>query len=97
MRPEDIRSKVIDPDGRIVTLSEEAWQHILEEHRELAPYERLVTETISHPLDRDDDVRPERERYYNEGQGPTRFFCVVVEYIGQEGDVITAFGHRNER
>jgi hypothetical protein len=87
----------MDPDGRIVTLSEEAWQHILEEHPELARYEHLVTQTISHPLDREPDVRPDRERYYTQEEGPTQFFCVVVEYIGQEGDVITAFGHRNLR
>jgi hypothetical protein len=96
MQPEEIRRKVIDPDGRIVHLTEEAWEHILE-HEELAAYEWLVAETISHPWDRRPDVRPERERYFSEGKGPSGYFCVVVEFIGEVGDVITAFGHRNPR
>jgi hypothetical protein len=97
MRAEEIRRKVLDPDGRLVSLSQDAWEHILLGHPELHRYESLVMATISHPHDREDDVRPERERYYTEGEGPTRYLCVVVEYIGREGDVITAFGHRNER
>jgi hypothetical protein len=97
MSSEGIRRRFLDPDNRVVSLTEDAWRHILEEHVELAFCEWLVAETVTHPIDREDDVRPERERYYSEGRGPTRYFCVVVEYIGREGDVITAFGHRNPR
>jgi hypothetical protein len=97
VEPETVRRQILDPDGRVVILSERAWQHILEEHGELHRCEQLIMDTISLPDDRSDDVRPERERYFTQGRGPTQYFCVVVEYIGEVGDVITAFGHRNPR
>src|SRR5215203_4264725 len=100
MRPmqlEPIRTRVLDPDARIVTLSEEAWEHIVQGHPELARYEYLVSATISHPDDRVDDVRLDRHRFFTQGDGPSEYFCVVVEHIGEVGDVITAFGHRDPR
>ena len=97
MPAEEVRRRFLDPDDRIVTLSEEAWGHIVREHPELRWCEPLIAETVSFPDDRGDDPRADRERYYSEGKGPSRYFCVVVEYVGAEGDVITAFGHRNER
>ena len=97
MPPGGIRRKVLEPNGRTVVLTEEAWQHIVSEHRELARYEQLIMETVSHPVDTDFDDRPGRERYFTEGRGPSRFFCVVVQFDGDEGEVVTAFPHRNER
>src|SRR5215210_998269 len=93
---ETIRRRILDPDGRVVTLSEEAWDHILE-HKELERCEQVIMDTIAFPDDRSDDERPNRERYFTQGRGPTEYFCVVVEYIGEVGDVITAFGHRDPR
>jgi len=90
-----VRRKVIDPDGNTVTLSEEAWQHILEEHREMAKFEEKLASTLTHPMDRNPDVRPGRERYLAENVGPSRYLTVIVEYADNVGDVITAFGHRN--
>jgi hypothetical protein len=63
---------------------------------EMAPYERAVSETITHPLDRTLDERPGRE-HVRENVGPSRFLTVVVEFVDNEGVVVTAFGHRNER
>jgi hypothetical protein len=98
MGSEAILRRILDPDGKIVTLTAEAWDdHILVEHAELADYQWLVAQTISHPLYSEPDVRPDRVRYYMQGEGPSSYFCVVVEYANGEGDVITAFGHREER
>jgi hypothetical protein len=97
-QPDEILRRIIDPEGRIVTLTQDAWDdHILVEHPELADYQWLVAKTISHPLYSEPDVRPERVRYYTQGEGPSSYFCVVVEYVDEGGDVITAFGHREER
>jgi hypothetical protein len=97
MQPDAIRRRCLDPEDRIVALTQEVWDHILDEHSELHWCESLIMGTISFPDDRDDDVRPGRERYYSEAKGPTSYFCVVVEYTGEIGEVVTAFGHRNER
>jgi hypothetical protein len=96
MEPVKVLRRCLDPDDRIVTLTEDAWDHIMQEHPELDWCESVIMETVQFPDDRQDDPRPDRERYYSQGKGPSRYFCVVVEYIGQEGDVITAFGHRND-
>ncbi len=63
----------------------------------MAPYERTVMETITHPLDRKPDERPGRERYVSDRGGPSRFLTVAVEFVDNEGMVVTVFGHRNER
>lgn len=80
-----------------MALTDGAWAHIRSEHPEMAPYERTVLETITHPVDRISDERPGRERYMNEKVGPSRFLTVVVEFTDNEGLVVTAFGHRNKR
>lgn len=96
MPDEGARGTVIEPDGRTVVLSEDVWQHIRAQHPELARYERAIMETISHPNERTDDVRPGRERYFASGKGPSRWLRVVVEFDGTQGEVVTAFGQRNE-
>jgi len=62
----------------------------------MAPYERDVIQTITHPLHREDDPRPGRERYYTENLGPTRWLRVVIDFSTDPGEVVTAFGHDNE-
>ncbi len=54
-------------------------------------------ETISHPNERTDDARSGRERYFAVGKGPSRWLRVVVEFdAGSGGEVVTAFGQRND-
>lgn len=77
-----IRATVIEPDGRTVVLTDAAWRHILREHGEMAPFERAVIETITHPVDRTPDERPGRERYIHDNVGPSRFLTVVVQFDG---------------
>ncbi|MBA3245984.1 MAG: hypothetical protein H0T61_12530 [Actinobacteria bacterium] len=97
MPEETTRGTVVEPDGRTVVLTEDAWQHIRTQHPELAPYERAIMETISHPNERTTDVRRGRERYFASGKGPSRWLRVVVEFDGSSrGEVITAFGQRND-
>ena len=99
MPHEGIRRKVIEPDGRAVVLTHEAWFHITLGHPEMARYESEIMETITNPTDRTSDTRPGRERYFADGVGPSRFLGVVVDFNDDpgQGEVVTAFGHRNER
>lgn len=85
------------PGGRTVVLTEVAWEHIVSHHKEMARHERTVVETVTHPMDCQPDPRPGRERFINEGVGPSRYLTVVVDFEGERGEVVTAFGHRNPR
>lgn len=83
------RAKAIEPSGRIVVLTENAWEHITSEHPDMTPYERGIMETITHPIHTEDDVRPGRERYFSH-HGPARWLRVVVAFEGSTGKVVTA-------
>ncbi len=91
-----IRFKVVEPDGRTVVLKDEQWQHVLRHHQDMARYERAVAETITHPLHREADERPGRERYFAERKGPSRWLRVVVDFRESPAFVVTAFGQDNE-
>lgn len=89
-------AKVIEPDGRTVVLTEHAWLHIINEHRGMERYRRAIMETITHPDDRQNDVRPGRERYFSKNKVPTRWLRVVVDFNRDPGEVVTAFPQDNE-
>ena len=59
----------------------------------MARFERAIMETITHPDDRKPDPRPGRERYYGDGQGPSCWLRVIVNFTEEPGWVVTAFGH----
>jgi hypothetical protein len=59
-------------------LRDEQWTHIQDERPELAPFERAIMETITHPDDRKPDPRPGRERCYSDSRGPSRWLRVIV-------------------
>src|SRR5919198_2471647 len=80
MAGKGVRAKAIEPDGRTVVLRDEQWTHIRHEHPEMARVERAIMETITPPDDRKPDPRPGRERYYGDGQGPSRWLRVIVDF-----------------
>ncbi len=65
----------------------------------MARYEQAIMEPVTHPIDTEPDERPGRERYYAEGAGPSRFLGLIVDFNvdPNKGEIVTAFGHRNER
>jgi hypothetical protein len=62
----------------------------------MARYERALIETITHPDDRKPDIRPGRERYFSVRKGPSAWLRVVIDFNGDEGFVVTAFGHDDD-
>lgn len=62
----------------------------------MARFERAIMETVTHPSHRETDVRPDRERFFGESRGPTRWLRVVVDYSVEPGFVVTAFGQDDE-
>ncbi len=87
---------VVDPDGRLVDIFPDQWQHVCD-HGEMTAHFETVKATITHPIDRRPDPKPGREQYYVQG-GPTRWLRVVVSYEEDpmRGRLVTAFGHRND-
>lgn len=82
----------IDPDGRVVVLSEAAWRHVLEEHAEMKGHQGAVLAAVERPDFIEPDVRPGRERYFRQGFGPSRWLRVVVAFGAEPAWVVTAFG-----
>jgi len=89
-------AETIDPDGRPVVLDPDGWDHILHEHRELAPYREEIMATVSAPDDRRPDPRPGRERYYQRDVGPSRWLFVVVHFNEMPARIVTAYANRKD-
>ena len=89
-------SETVDPDGRRVVLDVAGWRHIVDEHQELAPHREAVLATVAAPDHRAPDPRPERERYWRRGVGPSRWLMVVVNYGSMPARVVTAYGNRRD-
>jgi hypothetical protein len=96
MQARRARRTVIEPDGRTVVLTEEAWEHITQGHPGMARFESAVLATVSHPLHREPDIRPSRERYFSMGNGPRRWLRVVIDFSTDPAEVVTAFGQDND-
>jgi len=94
------RSRVIataaNPDGRTVVLDAEGWQHVLDNHPEMAAHQAAVLDTVRRPEYRRADPRPGRERYYRLGVGPSRWCFVVVDFNQSPARVVTALGQRRD-
>ena len=87
---------VSDPDGRQVELTAERWAHILEEHGEMAVHRGALLGTVTEPQHRTPDPRPQRERYWRRGLGPSRWLLVVIDFGSDPARVVTAFGNRKD-
>jgi hypothetical protein len=85
-----------DPDGRPVVLDEDGWEHIVNEHAEMASYQVALMAAVARPDHRDEDPRPGRERFWRRGVGPSRWLFVVVDFGDSPARVVTAFGRRDD-
>jgi hypothetical protein len=89
-------AETVDPDGRVVVLDAEGWEHILHEHEELAPYREEIMVTVSSPDHRRLDPRPGRERFYSRDLGPSRWLFVVVHFNETPARIVTAYANRKD-
>ncbi|MGH2902003.1 MAG: hypothetical protein ACRDK7_00180 [Solirubrobacteraceae bacterium] len=89
-------AEAIDPDGRLVVLDEEGWEHILHEHVEMAPYREAIMATVSSPDYRRPDPRRGRERYYCQDVGPSCWLFVVVHFNEAPARIVTAYANRKD-
>lgn len=83
-----------DPEGRVVTLTDERWQHICDRHWPLRPFRREILAVLTNHVARLEGRRTGEVWFYGAGFGPTRFAKVVVHYEGGTGTIATAFPRR---
>lgn len=91
-----VLAQTADPDGRTIVLDEEGWEHILDEHAELALYQEEVIATVRSPGHRIADPRPGRERYYRSNLGPSRWLFAVVDFNETLARIVTAYANRKD-
>ena len=87
--------RTVDPDGRIVVLTDEGWHHIVVKHPELVQRRSLILETVASP---DEWLRgrgPGEEWFYSAGPGFTRWLRVVVHFRAGQGIIVTGFPRRS--
>ena len=97
MGRDEILARVLDPDDRVVVMTAERWDHIMQKHPYLGLSVFEVMEIVEFPDHRTPDPLRDRERYYGRGVGPSRWVRVVVAFDRVEvGKVLTAFPQHKE-
>jgi hypothetical protein len=84
-------SITVDPDGRRVSLLDNQWRHIKEEHGRLSPHLREIMAAVREPDRHVEGRRPGEEWFYAAGAGPDAWLKVVVDYEHGHGTIATAF------
>jgi hypothetical protein len=88
---DDLEESIIDPDGRRVVFDAGAYLHLAEGNRAwLLDHVETILATVARPDYREDDPRPERERFYRQNVlRPERWMRVVVDFNEDPGWVVT--------
>lgn len=88
-----------DPEGRIVVLTEERWNQIVDPdggHPEMAPCREEVLTAVTKPDTQLPGRAPGEEWFYLKSWGPSRWIKVVVLFEGGSGRILTAFPRRSK-
>jgi hypothetical protein len=89
-----VLATVVDPDGQTIVFESDAWDHIVDEHTEMADYRDAILLTVAEPDHRGNDPMPGRKRYWRQEVGPSRWLRVVVDFNVRPARIVTAFGNR---
>ena len=83
--------EVLDHKGRLITCTDERWQHIISNRHFMSTYVAKVKSALEKPTCRRRDADyPNREVFYRLYKTKKQFMKVVVEFDGDAGRVITA-------
>jgi len=91
--------EVIDKTGRKVRLTKDRWTHIRENHQNVEDTEEII-QTLQKA---DRVIIEEREnveyffKYFKHKKYKSKFLKVIVRYLNNEGDVLSAHFVRNIR
>ena len=86
--------ETIDPDGRVVTLTTERWEHVIAVHPDLDVQPQVLLNAVARPSARVPGRESNQEWFYRRGVGPSAWIRVVVHYEGDRGFIVTAFPRR---
>lgn len=85
----------IDPAGQPVQLTHERWQHIIDGHPELMPFQHQILEAVRAPDHHREGRWMGEEWFYLATIQPSRWLKVVVRYEAGVGRIVTAFPRRS--
>jgi hypothetical protein len=86
-----------DPLGRIVSLTDERWEHIVDGHPYMASFRADVLRAVEEPTDRIEQPRVGQDWFYLQDVGPSRWLKVVVAFDEESvGSIRTAFPRRSK-
>ncbi len=87
----------VDPLGRTVHLTVDRWEHIIDGHPYMAPYQADMLRAVRAPTEHMVQPRPGQDWFYLEDAGPSRWLKVVVAFDEESnGSVRTAFPRRRK-
>lgn len=77
-----------DKNGNEIYITDERWEHIYERHPEIKGYENLVIKTVQSGKRKQQDIDPDRFKYYAfyEGLPNGNTQIIVVIKFGQKED-----------
>ena len=91
----DAPSKIEDCNGRTVELTEERWGHIVERHPEILTLEETVLRAVQVPDAHLSGRLSNEEWFYMRTERPSNWLKVVVLYVEDRGQIVTAFARRS--
>jgi hypothetical protein len=90
-----VRATIDDFDGRPVQLTEERWDHIVERHPEILMLEETVLQAVQTPDAHMSGRLANEEWFYLRTERPSNWLKVVVTYVEDRGQIVTAFARRS--
>lgn len=89
--PDDLIATMIDPQGRTVWLTQERWDHIIGEHREVERHLPVLKQCVEKAEKRTRGKYEDTEKLWLRNAGPAKWFAVVVRYERRTGAIRTAY------
>ena len=91
--------EVTDKSGRKIHLARERWNHINNEHPEVAPYLDDIKDALVRPLKTFQHEYDDKLHYYYKDfkQKQPRYLLIIVKYLNGNGFIITAYFVRNTK
>jgi hypothetical protein len=90
-----VRGSAIDPDGRLVELTDERWRHIVECHPEIDGHDDGVLWAVREPDEQMPGGLENEAWYYVKTEAPSNWLKVVVAYAEGRGYVVTAHARKS--
>ncbi len=89
-------ASTVDPTGRRVALTDDAWRRITDDHPPLEDHLNDVMRAVARPGFVTPDPDTGRQRFWRHSLGPGRWLVVVVDLEPEPATVVRAFPDRTD-